>query len=56
MKTGRPLNEVMMELNRQNQRKKDIVLQVKGVQQIEVLKHKAQIVPAELRDILILYR
>lgn len=25
MKTGRPLNEVMMELNRQNQRKKDYI-------------------------------
>ena len=25
MKTGRPLNEVMMELNRQNQMKKDYI-------------------------------
>ena len=35
MKTGRPLNEVMMELNRQNQRKKDYIGSVQALRLFE---------------------
>ena len=40
-----------MGLARQHQRKIDIVLDGKGVQQIELLKHKTQVVTAKRRDL-----
>lgn len=35
----------------QHQRQIDVVLQGKGVQQVEVLEHKAQVVPAKCGDL-----
>ena len=31
----------------EHQRKQDVVLNAEGVQQVEILKHKAQMIPAE---------
>ena len=38
----------------QHQRQIDVVLQGEGVQQVEVLKHKAQVIPAEAGELLVL--
>ena len=37
---------------RQHHGQVDIVLQIEGIQQIELLEHKAQIVPPEIRHVL----
>ena len=42
-------------LPRQHQRQIDIILQREGVQQVEILKHEAQMVPAEGRHVGFLY-
>ena len=41
-------------LARQHQGQKDVVLQGEGVQQVEVLEHKAQVVPAEGGNLLLI--
>ena len=38
-------------LPRQHQRKIDVILQRKGVQQVEILKYEAQMIPAEGRHV-----
>ena len=48
-----PLLHVRVAAPRQHQRQQDIVLDREGIQQIEVLEHKAQMVPAEGGDVLL---
>ena len=46
-----PLLHLRIGLAGQHQRQKDVVLERKGVQQVELLEHEAQVVPAEGRHL-----
>src|SRR5699024_9835013 len=47
------LFHLVIRFARQHQGQKDVVLQREGVQQVEVLKHKAQVVPAKGGNLLL---
>ena len=50
----KPLLHLLISLPRQHQREQDVVLNGEGVQEVEILEHEPQVVPAEGGDVTLL--